>query len=52
MQGIGNIAQVALCLIFINYVEIPVFIYCGGVIYSAVLKIVSSFKRTAIVYVQ
>ena len=51
-QGIGNIAQVVLCLVFINYVEIPVFIYCGGVIYSAVLRIIQSFKKTAIVYVQ
>lgn len=51
-QGIGNLILVVLCLIFIHHVEIPVFIYGAGVIYSAVLKIVSSFKRTAIVYVQ
>lgn len=51
-QGIGNIILVALCLIFINHVEIPVFIYCTGVIYSAILKIIASCKRTAIVYVQ
>ena len=51
-QGIGNIAQVVLCLVFINYVEIPVFIYCAGVIYSAVLLIIQSCKKTAIVYVQ
>ena len=51
-QFIGNIAQVVLCLVFIKYVEIPVFIYSIGVIYTSVLKIISSFKRTAIVYVQ
>lgn len=51
-QGIGNIAQVVLCLIFAGFVAIPVFIYCAGVIYSAVLKIISSCKKTAIVYVQ
>lgn len=51
-QGIGNIAQVALCLIFIRHVEIPVYIYCAGCIYTAILTIVSSCKRTAIVYVQ
>ena len=51
-QGIGNLILVALCLIFINHVEIPVFIYSAGVIYSAILKIVQSCKRTAIVYVQ
>ncbi len=51
-QGIGNVAQVVLCLIFIKYVEIPVFIYCSGEIYSAILKIIASCKKTAIVYVQ
>ncbi len=51
-QGIGNFIQVVLCLVFINHVEIPVYIYCLGVIYSAVLKIIASFRRTAIVYVQ
>ena len=51
-QGIGNIAQVALCLIFIKSVEIPVFIFCGGLIYSSILSIIASCKRTAIVYVQ
>ena len=51
-QGIGNIILASLCLIFINHVEIPVFIYSAGVIYSAVLKIIASCRRTAIVYVQ
>ena len=51
-QGIGNLILVVLCLVFIHHVEIPVFIYGAGVIYSAILKIISSFKRTAIVYVQ
>ena len=51
-QAVGNIAQVALCLIFIKSVEIPVYIFCGGLIYSSILTIISSCKRTAIVYVQ
>jgi len=51
-QGIGNLILVALCLIFIKHVEIPVYIYGAGVIYSAVLKIITSLKKTAIVYVQ
>ncbi|MBR3279178.1 MAG: DUF308 domain-containing protein [Lachnospiraceae bacterium] len=51
-QGIGNVTQVALCLIFINYVEIPVYIYCVGAIYTSILTMISSFKKTAIVYVQ
>ena len=51
-QGIGNITLVVLCLVFINHVEIPVFIYSAGLIYSAILTIIQSCKRTAIVYVQ
>lgn len=51
-QFIGNIILVALCLIFIKYVEIPVLIYGAGAIYSSVLTIISSCRRTAIVYVQ
>ena len=51
-QCIGNIIQVALCLIFIHLIVIPVFIYCSGVIYSAVLRIIQACKRTEIVYVQ
>ena len=51
-HGIGNLILVALCLIFIHHVEIPVYIYGAGVIYSAILKIITSLKKTAIVYVQ
>ena len=51
-QFIGNIILIALCLIFIKHVEIPVFIYCASAIYSSILKIISSCKRSAIVYVQ
>ena len=51
-QFFGNITLVALCLIFIKHVEIPVYIYCAGVIYTSILNIISSFRRTAIVYIQ
>jgi Na+/phosphate symporter len=51
-QFFGNLAQVVLCLVFIGHVEIPVYIYCIGEIYGSILKIISSCKKTAIVYVQ
>ena len=35
-QFIGNVAQVVLCLVFIKHVEIPVYLYCMGEIYSNV----------------
>lgn len=51
-QAIGNIIQIALCLIFIRHIEITVYIYCLGEIYHSILTIISSSKQTAIVYVQ
>jgi hypothetical protein len=51
-QFFGNLAQVILCHVFIGHVEIPVYIYCIGEIYGSILKIISSCKKTAIVYVQ
>ncbi len=51
-KAVGSIAQIALCIIFIRHIEIPVYIYCTGEIYNSILTIISSSKRTAIVYVQ
>ena len=51
-QGIGNFTQVVLCLVFINHISIPVYIYCIGCIYTSILMIVSACRKTAIVYVQ
>lgn len=51
-QGIGNIILVLLCLIFMHDVIIPVYIYCISAIYTAILMLISAFKKTAIVYVQ
>ena len=52
MQSLGNFIQVAVCIIFSQFVEVPVFIYCSGLIYSSILQIIQACKRTAIVYVQ
>ena len=51
-QGIGSSIQVILCLIFINSAMIPLYLYCIYAIYTAILMIISAFKKTAIVYVQ
>lgn len=51
-QGIGNIILVLLCIIFMHDVVIPVYIYCISAIYTAILMLISAFKKTAIVYVQ
>lgn len=51
-QGVGNIILVLLCIIFMHDVIIPVYIYCISAIYTAILMLISAFKKTAIVYVQ
>lgn len=40
------------CLFFLNSVQVVTYLYCFGLIYSAVQKFVNAFRKTAIVYVQ
>ena len=51
-NGILNLLTAAACLIFIQYDTIPIYIYTGGLIYSAVVRIHSAFKPSAVVYIQ
>lgn len=51
-QSIAGFIQVILSVIFINDSMIPLYLYCVYAIYTAVLMIISAFKKTAIVYVQ
>ncbi len=52
VHGITNIAIAVLCIVFIMNTEMVVFIYALGLFYSAIMRIVSSFRKTAVVYVQ
>jgi len=52
MQGIVNLLLAAVCIIFSRSIGILVFIYFSGVIYSALLRIISAFRKTAVVYIQ
>ncbi len=51
-QGVGNILIFLFCLFHLRSAEYLTLIYCGGLFYSAVLRILSAFRRTAIVYIQ
>lgn len=51
-QTIAGFIQITLSVIFINHSMIPLYLYCIYAIYSAILMIISAFKKTAIVYVQ
>ena len=51
-HGAINLALAAACLIFIGYLNISVLIYSAGLIYSAVIRIISSFRKTAFVLIK
>ena len=50
-HGIVNFALALACLVFIKHINTAVFIYSLGLIYSAVIRIVSAFRRTAFVVI-
>jgi|GEM_PF-454045 len=52
LHGVVDLLQALLCLIFIGSVQLAVYIYVAGLIYSAIFRIITAFRRTAIVYIQ
>ncbi len=50
-SGIFNIIIGLSCIVFINSTSIAVYIYSAGLIYSAITRIISSFRKTAVVYI-
>ena len=51
-HGMLNMAIVVLCVIFFNRPEIAVYVYASGLVYSAILRVISAFRRTAVVSIQ
>lgn len=52
VSGVVNIIVAILCVVFIGSELIIIYIYCAGLIYSAMVRIITSFRKTAIVYIQ
>ncbi len=52
IQGAADLLMAACCLIFIKNGNIATYIYSIGIIYSAIMKIIDSFKKTAVIYIQ
>ena len=52
VHGIINVIMAILCLVFLKSIETAVLIYTIGLAYSGVMRIVSSARNTAIVYIQ
>ena len=51
-SGIVNILLAILCLVFIKVTSIAVMIYAVGLIYAGVIKIITAFRKTTMVYIQ
>ncbi|MCR5788682.1 MAG: hypothetical protein K6G83_02230 [Lachnospiraceae bacterium] len=51
-HGVINFALALACLVFIRHSNTALLIYSVGLIYSAVIRILSSFRRTTFVMIQ
>jgi len=51
-EGVGYILIAILGIVFIQSMMLASIIYCAGLFYSAIMKIVSNFRQTSIVYIQ
>ena len=51
-HGVVNIILALICVVFIKYTDLAVVIYCIGLIYSSLLRIISACRRTKFVYIQ
>ncbi|MCR4903467.1 MAG: DUF308 domain-containing protein [Butyrivibrio sp.] len=51
-HGVLNVAMALVCIIFIRKPNTAVYIYSLGLIYSAVIRIITSFRKTGFIYIQ
>lgn len=52
ISGIINVVIAILCIVFIGSTNMIVYLYSAGLIYSAIVRIITAFRKTAIVYIQ
>lgn len=52
VQGIVSILILLASILFAEDEIIPVYLYTAGLIYSAIMRIASAFRRTAVVFIQ
>jgi uncharacterized membrane protein HdeD (DUF308 family) len=50
-HGIFNIVIAVCCIVFLKYPHTAVIIYCIGLVYSAIIRIVTAFRRSTFVYI-
>ncbi len=51
-EGLGYVIVAVVGIVFIQSMLMASIIYCAGLLYSAVMGIISSFRQTSIVYIQ
>ena len=51
LQGALNVLLVLLCLLFLGNERLVEFIFCFSLVYSAVIRIITAFRRTAVIYI-
>lgn len=51
-HGAVSILIAVACVVFLRSVNVLVYIYAAGLIYSALMRIAAAFRRTAIIYIQ
>ncbi|MBP5261892.1 MAG: hypothetical protein J6Z43_07195 [Clostridiales bacterium] len=49
--GIGNLLVALSCIVFIGSPDILILVYCLGLMYSACVRIIRAFKKSAVVYI-
>ncbi|MCR5100231.1 MAG: DUF308 domain-containing protein [Butyrivibrio sp.] len=52
IHGIVNIALAVICIIFIRNANTAVYIYCLGLIYSAIIRMITAFRKTTLIFIQ
>lgn len=52
VRGIINILIAVVCILSIHSSTLLLLIFCTSMIYTAIVEIVSAFKKTAVVYIQ
>ncbi|MBP5743687.1 MAG: hypothetical protein J6W44_02075 [Oscillospiraceae bacterium] len=52
LQGAVGLLVALACVLFLRRTDVLVYVYSAGIIYSALMRIVTAFRRSAIVYIQ
>lgn len=52
VHGITNIVIACVCIVFMTHIKAAVFVYSVGLIYSALMRIISACRKKKFIYIQ